>query len=223
MYRQFICIAHAGNYDDTFTVLSGNIEDVVKSIRENFIEFHFNDDEINELLKNNEKYYATILSGNEFIEPMINVKVYDTIGMNNDIEAMDKVLNEINSRDGESYYTLDVSMQVNKLITGISYRILYTTNGIIIRRYEETYCGSDSIYSMRRELSDYNKNGNMFSLNDKVRIKGFDGEYTISAAPNHVFNDQWWENIYSICVNTDGPEIDIHESELEVVEEINNE
>lgn len=52
-----------------------------------------------------------------------------------------------------------------------------------------------------------------------MHIKRSDTIYTIYETPVPVFNDQWWRNMYCVHLSEDDPELEIHESELEKVEE----
>lgn len=207
--RQFICIINFEEYKDIFTLLSDDIMKVAEIIKDNYIDSYFDEDELE------------ILNDMDYVDNMYkaSVKVYDTQMINTDIARMIEILDQISSIDGDKYYTTDVSELVKQLVVGVHYNIVYQDNEIIIQRFEDVYCGVNDQWSMRRELSDYNKNGNLFKLNDKVRIKRSDTIYTIYETPVPVFNDQWWRNMYCVHLSEDDPELEIHESELEKVEE----
>ena len=207
--RQFICIVNFKEYKDIFTLLSDDIMKVADIIKNNYIENYFDEGELETL--NSIDYVDKIYE--------LFAKVYDTRQMNTDTVKMDKILEQISSVNGEDYYTTDVSDLVRQLVVGVSYNIIYHNDEIIIQRFEEVYCSANDQWSMRRELSDYNKKGNLFDLDDKVRVKGSDKIYTVYETPVPVFNDQWWRNMYCIRLSDNDPEMEIHESELEKVEE----
>ena len=209
MIRQFICIVNFKEYKDIFTLLSDDIMKVADIIKNNYIENYFDEGELETL--NSIDYVDKIYE--------LFAKVYDTRQMNTDTVKMDKILEQISSVNGEDYYTTDVSDLVRQLVVGVSYNIIYHNDEIIIQRFEDVYCSANDQWSMRRELSDYNKKGNLFDLNDKVRVKGSDKIYTVYETPVPVFNDQWWRNMYCIRLSDNDPELEIHESELEKVEE----
>lgn len=207
--RQFICIVNFKEYKDIFTLLSDDIMKVADIIKNNYIENYFDEGELETL--NSIDYVDKIYE--------LFAKVYDTRQMNTDTVKMDKILEQISSVNGEDYYTTDVSDLVRQLVVGVSYNIIYHNDEIIIQRFEDVYCSANDQWSMRRELSDYNKKGNLFDLDDKVRVKGSDKIYTVYETPVPVFNDQWWRNMYCIRLSDNDPEMEIHESELEKVEE----
>lgn len=199
--RQFICIICIGDYKDIFTVLSDNIEKVAHMIKDTYVFNHLDEDELDEF--NNMSY----------VEKMHNgfVSVYDTKPINTDIDKMNDILDQIDL----NYYSDNLSNIIKQLIVSLTYKIIYHDNKTIIQRYEEIYTGDINQWSMRRELSDYDKKGNLFKLNDKVRIKGSDKIYSVFEAPAPKFNDIWWTNKYTICLYEDDLEIEVHESELE--------
>lgn len=207
--RQFICIVNFKEYKDIFTLLSDDILKVADIIKNNYIENYFDEGELE------------ILNSIDYVDKIYKLfaKVYDTRQMNTDTVKMDKILEQISSVNGEDYYTTDVSDLVRQLVIGVSYNIIYHNDEIIIQRFEDVYCSANDQWSMRRELSDYNKKGNLFDLDDKVRVKGSDKIYTVYETPVPVFNDQWWRNMYCIRLSDNDPELEIHESELEKVEE----
>lgn len=207
--RQFICIVNFKEYKDIFILLSDDILKVADIIKNNYIENYFDEGELE------------ILNSIDYVDKIYELfaKVYDTRQMNTDTVKMDKILEQISSVNGEDYYTTDVSDLVRQLVIGVSYNIIYHNDEIIIQRFEDVYCSANDQWSMRRELSDYNKKGNLFDLDDKVRVKGSDKIYTVYETPVPVFNDQWWRNMYCIRLSDNDPELEIHESELEKVEE----
>lgn len=199
--RQFICIINIREYRDIFTLLSDDIEKVADMIKDIYVFNHLDEDELDEFNKMS------------YVEKMHNgfIKVYDTQSINTDTDKMDDVLNQIQIKQ----FSNNIPNMVKQLVVSLSYKIIYHDDKTIIQRYEEIYTGGTNQWSMRRELPDYDKKENLFKLNDKVRIKGYDKIYSVFEAPVQEFNDIWWTNKYTIYSYEDDLEIEVHESELE--------
>lgn len=199
--RQFICIINIGEYKDIFTLLSDDIAKVAYIIKNVYVFNHLDEDDLAEF--NNMSY----------IEKMHNgfIKVYDTQSINTDTDKMDDILDKIQIKQ----FSVNIPSIVKQLVVSLSYKIIYHDDKTIIQRYEEIYTGGINQWSMRRELPDYDKKENLFKLNDKVRIKGYDKIYSVFEAPVQEFNDIWWTNKYTIYSYEDDLEIEVHESELE--------
>ena len=199
--RQFICIINIGEYKDIFTLLSDDIAKVAYIIKNVYVFNHLDEDELDEFNKMS------------YVEKMHNgfIKVYDTQSINTDTDKMDDILDKIQIKQ----FSVNIPNMVKQLVVSLSYKIIYHDDKTIIQRYEEIYTGGTNQWSMRRELSDYDKKENLFKLNDKVRIKGYDKIYSVFEAPVQEFNDIWWTNKYTIYSYEDDLEIEVHESELE--------
>ena len=217
MKRTYICSTRYNGHIFETVIVANDIYDAADMIKGSFLSLWIGED-FEKILKDNGSYYDKVLSDDDTANQVI-VEICESLYDNIDESKLNDALIKINSRTGEEYYTTNVSNYVKDLVVGVSYNVIYHTDATIIQRFEDIYVGCTETIPVRKELSDYDKTSNIFELDDKVRIKGSDGEFVISSTPINTCNCQLWENVYGICKQDDGSELEIHESELEKVEE----
>lgn len=205
-------------------ILAYNINDACIKIRNNLIEMYRSD--FYKIVDAFEAMYGIRNDNDDYHVPYISITVKEEgIPTGIDIAYLESKLQELsNAKNG---YDADVSSIVKDLVLNIEYELVLFRNHNIVRRYEILYTGYDiNIDAYRRELSDYSpREKNKFEFLSKVKIKGLDNGivYTVTSTPIHNFYAEYWENIYGVTPvgfeQYPGYEIEVHESELEKVEE----
>lgn len=145
-----------------------------------------------------------------------------------DIKYLNDKINELRGRE----YKKDTNLSniVKDLILYESYCIEVFFSGCLIQRYENIYYNEyGEVEQFRREKSDYiDEVFNKFEFGSKVRLKNLNNGivYTITSTPYSTFCSRDWENVYGIkqegyedIEDGTGYEIEVHESELEKIEE----
>ena len=145
-----------------------------------------------------------------------------------DIKYLNDKINELRGRE----YKKDTNLSniVKDLILYESYCIEVFFSGCLIQRYENIYYNEyGEVEQFRREKSDYiDEVFNKFEFGSKVRLKNLNNGivYTITSTPYSTFCSRDLENVYGIkqegyedIEDGTGYEIEVHESELEKIEE----
>lgn len=153
--------------------------------------------------------------------PYISIKA---VILFNEVEK-DKLVNMFDELVRISYSNTDILDRLKDLVIGHEYTIEYLRNHTIIHRSEILYYGDNDVLYSYREDSDYHKNGvNKFKLGDIVKIKYLENSplFIVTATPTEMCTCIDWSNLYELDLyenKTNECFINIHESELEKVEE----
>lgn len=207
-------------------VLANNINEACIKIRNILVETYRED--FHKIVTTFENMYAICkdINSDDYYIPYMSIIVREENSSPDiDIKYLESKLHELSNV--RKNHNLDISDIVKDLVIGVEYELVLFSDYNVIRRYEIVYTGYDTdIETYRRELSDYShRDKNKFEFMSKVKIKGLNNGivYTITSTPFHNFYTEYWENMYGITPvgfeDDPGYELDIHESELEKVEE----
>lgn len=202
--------------DHSFICIARDEQDLANQIKTILASVMPDSTNMDEIINSYENFY---LGANEF--PYISIKA---VRLFNVVEK-DTLANIFDDLIRLSYGDIDILDRLKDLVIGHEYTIEYLRNHTIIHRSEILYYGDNDVLYSYREDSDYHKNGvNKFKLGDIVKIKYLENSplFIVTATPTEMCTCIDWSNLYELDLyenKTNECFINIHESELEKVEE----
>lgn len=199
----------------SFISIAKDEYELAEAIKEEILNKTILDDyniDIDSIIESYEGFYTS----NELY---VNIEATRLVG-NVDLKQLKDSFNDIVE---SSYKGIDILDKIKQLKIGNEYIIKYVKKGTVVHKVDILYYGDNDVYYSYREDSDYEKDGvNKFDLGDKVRIKYLADSpiFKIIDYPDPICQCIDWCNMYEIQpIEDDSITINVHESELEKVEE----
>ena len=219
--RIYNCNIYISQHDEnllnySFISIAKNEQELADRVKTILINKMPDSIDMDEIINGYENFYSDT---NEF--PYVSIKA---VRLFNEVEK-DELASIFDELVRISYSNTDILDRLKDLVIGHEYTIEYLRNHTIIHRSEILYYGDNDVLYSYREDSDYHKNGvNKFKLGDIVKIKYLENSplFIVTATPTEMCTCIDWSNLYELDLyenKTNECFINIHESELEKVEE----
>lgn len=219
--RIYNCNIYISQHDEnllnySFISIAKNEQELADRVKTILINKMPDSIDMDEIINGYENFYSDT---NEF--PYVSIKA---VRLFNEVEK-DELVSIFDELVRISYSNTDILDRLKDLVIGHEYTIEYLRNHTIIHRSEILYYGDNDVLYSYREDSDYHKNGvNKFKLGDIVKIKYLENSplFIVTATPTEMCTCIDWSNLYELDLyenKTNECFINIHESELEKVEE----
>lgn len=219
--RIYNCNIYISQHDEnllnySFISIAKNEQELADRVKTILINKMPDSIDMDEIINGYENFYSDT---NEF--PYVSIKA---VRLFNEVEK-DELASIFDEIVRLSYGETDILYRLKDLVLGYEYTIRYLRNHTIVDRAEILYYGDNDVLYSYRKYSDYHKNGvNKFKIGDIVKIKYLENSplLIVTAAPTEICTCIDWANLYELYLYENKVNeyfINVHESELEKVEE----